>query len=109
MSSSIIFESDYPAPYLPQCSVFNYLFPEQGGPLPTFDSTLPAYIDGLDGRVLTRGDVEDRALRLASGLRNLGLRRGDVAALWGVNSLEWATAVFGSLAAGLAISPANVA
>ncbi|EKD01167.1 AMP binding protein [Trichosporon asahii var. asahii CBS 8904] len=106
-----IYKSDYPAPPLPTCSVFHYLFPAVDGqsPLERFDPALPAYIDGLDGRVLTRGELRDGATRLAGGLRQLGLDREDVALLWGVNSLEWAKAVYGCMAGGLTVSPANVA
>jgi len=106
---SIIFESDYPTPYLPRTNVFDRLFPEEGGPLATFSPKLPAYIDGLDGRVISRGELKDRALRVVTGLRKLGIQRGDTACLWGINSLEWATAIYGLFAAGAVVSPANVA
>ncbi|BEJ11435.1 hypothetical protein CspHIS471_0108570 [Cutaneotrichosporon sp. HIS471] len=108
-SPAIIFESPYPQPFLPNTSVFHYLFPDVvgGSPLAPLDPSLPAYIDGLDGRVLTRADVVDGALRFATGVRSLGVGRGDVALLWGLNSLEWARAIYGSFAAGLTVSPAN--
>lgn len=110
--SQVIYESDYPVPsVLPKSSLVSYLFPEKRGdsPLESFDPSLPAYIDGLDGRVLTRGELEDGALRLASGLKDLGLKRGDVACIWGLNSLEWIRAAFGCMAAGICVSPANYA
>ncbi|BEI80357.1 hypothetical protein CcaverHIS002_0108860 [Cutaneotrichosporon cavernicola] len=108
-SPAIIFESPYPQPFLPNTSVFHYLFPDVvgGSPLAPLDPSLPAYIDGLDGRVLTRADVVDGALRFATGVRSLGVGRGDIALLWGLNSLEWARAMYGSFAAGLTVSPAN--
>jgi acyl-CoA synthetase (AMP-forming)/AMP-acid ligase II len=108
-SKNIIFESDYPKPYLPRSSVFHHLFPDETSQLPTYDPKLPAYIDGLDGRVLSRGELKERALRVVSGLRAVGFQRGDAACLWGANSLEWATAIYGSFAAGAVVSPANVA
>ncbi|GMK59179.1 hypothetical protein CspeluHIS016_0701940 [Cutaneotrichosporon spelunceum] len=110
-----IYESDLPAPFLPQISIFDYILPGQPGvsPLPAFDPELPAFIDGRGGdeggRVLTRAGLRDAALRLAGGLRTLGVRRGDVAGLWGFNSLEWVTAAYGCLAAGVVVSPANYA
>lgn len=106
---TIIFDSDYPKPYLPRTSVFDHLFPEEGGALPTYDPRLPAYVDGLDGRVISRGELKDRALRVVTGLRNLGFQRGDTACLWGINSLEWTSAIYGLFAAGAVVSPANVA
>lgn len=81
-----------PRPFFPQQALFEYLLPDAPGvsPLPTFDDTLPAFIDGPTGRVLTRGGLRDAALRIASGLHRAGMQRGDVVALWGPNSLEWA-------------------
>lgn len=108
----IIFESDHRMPdVLPECSLFDYLFHGDVGvsPLPKFDPSLPAYIDGLDGRTLTRGQVEDSSLRLVTGLRALGVGRNDVACLWGVNSLEWVRTAYGCMAAGVTVSPANYA
>lgn len=106
-----IYDSDYPVPTLPEVGLFTYLFPDKASdsPLQQFDPSIPAFIDGFDGRTLTRGQLKTNALRLASGLRSLGLKRGDVACLWGQNSLEWAQAAFGLMAAGITISPANYA
>lgn len=106
-----IYKPDFPEPTLVESSLFEYLFPQKAGdsPLPTFEKKLPAYIDGLTGRTLSRGDVEDNALQLATGIRGLGLKKNDVACLWGTNSLEWTQAAFGCMAAGLCISPANYA
>lgn len=98
----MVYTSDYPVPSLPKCGVFEYHFQHQ-----QFDRKLPAFIDAQDGRTLTRGDIEEGALRLATGLRGLGLRRHDVACIWGVNSLEWVKAAWGCLAAGITVSPAN--
>lgn len=110
-----VYESDHPdiaSLKLPRCSVFDYLFlPKVKGkqtsyyPQPNPDGV--AYIDGLTGEKVRRGEVEDQARRLASGLRRLGLEGGDVVCLFGMNSLEWINALFGSQAAGLVVSPAS--
>ncbi len=105
----IIYDSDHPKPdALPECSLWDYLFGGES-PLQKFDAALPAYIDGLDGRVLTRGALEDSSLRLVSGLRALGVQRNNVACLWGLNSLEWVRTAYGCMAAGVTVSPANYA
>jgi long-subunit acyl-CoA synthetase (AMP-forming) len=100
-----------PEPQLVEMSLFEYLFPKRGNqsPLPVYDRKLPAYIDGLDGRTITRGGIEDEALRMVSGLKALGVNAGDTACVWGLNSLEWVRAAFGCMAAGVTISPANAA
>lgn len=106
-----IYESEFPTPFLPQISIFDYLLPPAPGvsPLPDFDPSLPAFIDGRDDRTFTRGQLRELACRLAGGLRNLGLKRGDTAGVWGYNSLEWVNAAYGCLAAGVVVSPANYA
>jgi len=106
-----IYEADYPVPFLPQQALFEYMFPENDtiSPIPVWDPALPAFIDGVDGRVLHRGELIENAKRLISGLRAIGLERGDTACLWGLNSLEYAQAVYGCTAAGLVVSPANAA
>jgi acyl-CoA synthetase (AMP-forming)/AMP-acid ligase II len=107
----IIYKAASPAPYLPQLGLFDYLFPRAPGisPAPQFDPSLPAFIDGLDGSVLTRGELEDGALRLATGIRSLGVRRGDTVCLWGLNTPPWARTAFGLMATGVTITPANAA
>lgn len=108
----IIYESDHPSPdVLPECSLFDYLFHGEANvsPLKKYDPRLPAYIDGLDGRVITRGGLEFSSLRLVTGLRNLGIGRNDVACVWGLNSLEWVRTTYGCMAAGVTVSPANYA
>lgn len=111
MPIQTIYTSDLPAPPLPRTSFFNYVSPSSAAdsPLQRFDPSLPAYVDGITGRTLTRGQVHDGALRLAGGLKKLGVKRGDTACLWGPNSVEWAQAAFGVLAAGVVLSPANSA
>ncbi|CAK9783862.1 putative AMP binding protein [Cutaneotrichosporon oleaginosum] len=97
------FTSDYPDVTLPEVGIFEYHFPAN----PQFDPDLPAFIDGIDGRTITRRELEDGALRLATGLRSLGLKRHDVACMFGLNSLEWVRAAYGCMAAGMTVSPAN--
>jgi len=106
-----IYESDYPTPFLPQISLFDYLLPSAPGisPLPDWDPKLPAFIDGRDGRTLSRGLLRDNALGLGAGLHQLGVRRGSTICIWGYNSLEWVTAAYGSIAGGVTVSPCNYA
>ncbi|WVQ85014.1 hypothetical protein IAT38_007178 [Cryptococcus sp. DSM 104549] len=106
-----IYTSTIPPPPLPRASVFDYLFPPSGTPtaFPTPKRDIPAFIDGLTGRTLTRGDIEAEALALAGGLAKLGVKKGEVACLFGMNSLEWVNACLGCQARGVVVSPANYA
>lgn len=107
----MIYTSHHPVPPLPESSVFHYLFPERPGdsPIHVHPPSTTAFIDGPTGRTLTRGELEDGALRIATGLRALGIGRGSTALLIGPNSLEWVLAAFGLQAAGVCVSPANTA
>lgn len=55
---------------------------------------------GADGARCTYEELLDRSLRLAHGLRELGLRRGDRVAIALPNSISAAVSVFGTLLAG---------
>lgn len=101
----VIYTSDHPVPPLPESSLFTYLLPDND----QFDASLPAFIDGFTGRTLSRGDLKDSALRIATGIRGLGLKQHDVGMLWATNSIEWAQAAYGMMAAGVCVSPANYA
>ncbi|QRV92769.1 AMP binding enzyme [Ceratobasidium sp. AG-Ba] len=106
MSSVRVYRSFYPDYVIPRQSVFSKLFPKQ----PLFDESLPAFIDAVDGRTLSRRDVKDYSLRFAHGLRNvLQTKRGDTVMIFSPNSLFWPIAMLGCIAAGLKCSPANAA
>lgn len=104
------YESDHEVPFLPQQSIFDYQLPGGVGisPLRDWDPSLPAFIDGASGRVINRAQLRENALRLKTGLNAAGIKRGDVACLWSPNSLELVQAIYGCLAAGVVVSPANV-
>lgn len=106
-----IIKSPFPTPFLPTLSLWDYTFPSEPGvsPLPGYPASTPAFIDGLTGRSLTRGDVEDAALRLKGGLNARGVQRGDTAVIFGSNSIEWALAAWGCVAAGVIVSPCSSA
>ncbi|WVQ85015.1 hypothetical protein IAT38_007179 [Cryptococcus sp. DSM 104549] len=110
---SPIYTSTIPAPPLPRTSVFSYLFPPSRqysyfpAPPPNPHGQRKAFICGLTGRALTRDEFEEQCLLLAGGLKKLGMKKGDVACLFGVNSIEWVLACFGCQAAGVVASPAN--
>lgn len=108
-----IYTSGHDTPALPEQSIFHYMFPEQPNesvvPPARRDASHVSFIDGHTGRQLKRGELEDNALRLATGLRALGLKRGNTALLFSPNSLEWVVAAFGLQATGITVSPSNIA
>ena len=85
--------------------------------------TLHTLIDGLAehdqrpavvafGREETRSwnfaELSDRARRLAAGLTQAGIRKGDVVALWAGNRPEWLAACLGVIRSGATFSPWDV-
>src|SRR5207237_2828606 len=52
------------------------------------------------GRHLTRNELRDEAGRVAGGLRRLGIKPGERAAIYAANSLDWITGYLGVLRAG---------
>ncbi|HET6817998.1 MAG TPA: AMP-binding protein [Mycobacteriales bacterium] len=61
----------------------------------------------LDGPRLTYQELWDRAARVAGGLREAGLGRGDRVAVRHGNKLEWVLAFFGTQLAGGVVVPVN--
>jgi acyl-CoA synthetase (AMP-forming)/AMP-acid ligase II len=106
-----IISSPHTPPPLPRSSVFDYLFPPANAKeyYPKPDPASTAFIDGLTGEEVTRGQVEEQAIKLASGLKGLGIKRGDVGMTFGFNSLQYINAIMGIQAAGAIVSPANAA
>ena len=78
------------------------------------DPSLPAFIDAVTGRVLSRADLCKLSLEFAHGIRTRlpqrnRLFRGDTAMIFSPNSLEWPIALLGSLAGGVRSTLANSA
>ena len=63
-------------------------------------ATDPALVDGTSGRVVTYAQLDEQVRRCALGLRARGLRAGEVVAIVGPNSPEWAVAYHGVSLAG---------
>lgn len=104
-----VIDSTYKPPRLPRSSIFDYLFDGKGENYPTPNPNNTAFIDGFTGQRYTRGDAGLQARQLAGGLLSLGVKRGDVMCVFGMNSYEWVNALLGGQAAGLVVSPASYA
>lgn len=108
-----IITSLHPSPALPRSSVFHYLFPPNSKGKQTYypapNPKSAAFIDGLTGQEVTREEVGIQAQWLATGLKGLGLKKGDVGMTFGFNSLLYVNAVMGLQFMGAIVSPANAA
>ncbi|MFB0618639.1 4-coumarate--CoA ligase family protein [Streptomyces sp. AGS-58] len=68
---------------------------------------LPALVDGIDGTTLTYGQVDRLHRRLAAGLAEAGVRKGDVLALHSPNTIAFPTAFYAATRAGATVTTAH--
>jgi acyl-CoA synthetase (AMP-forming)/AMP-acid ligase II len=68
-----------------------------------------ALVDAATGRTLTFGQLANEVRRLAAGLAERGVRKGDVVALWSPNSPEFAVAFYAIVRLGAIVTPSNPA
>ena len=61
----------------------------------------------IGGERINYGELWDRAARVAGGLRDLGIARGDRVAIRLGNGLDWCVAFWGTLMAGAVVVPVN--
>lgn len=108
-----IYTSPYPEQPVPNESIFTFLFETVYSNTP---ASRIAYTDALTGQKITREETKKLSLSFGYGLtkqfQKLGgvpLKRGDTVLLFTPNSLAFPLAFFGSIAAGLKVSPANAA
>src|ERR1700754_2087878 len=68
-----------------------------------------AITDASSGRTVTYGQLADGVRRVAAGLAERGIGRGDVIGLTAPNGPDYAVALYGALHAGAAVASANPA
>ncbi|MFI2760145.1 4-coumarate--CoA ligase family protein [Streptomyces echinatus] len=64
----------------------------------------PALVDGTDGTTLTYEQVDRFHRRIAAGLADIGVRKGDVLALHSPNTIAFPTAFYAATRAGAAVT-----
>ena len=67
----------------------------------------PAFIDADTGRNVTYGELGHLVDRAAAGLHERGVRKGDVVAMFALNSIEYAVAFYAILSLGAVAGLAN--
>ena len=98
----VIYRSPEPDIEIPDLDVPEYVL---GGAAARGDH--PAVIDGATGAVTTYAEFAARVDAVAAALQARGIGKGDVVALVGPNSAEWAIAYHGILRAGGVVTPMN--
>lgn len=87
---------------VPEISLTEYVFRNAASRLDK-----PALIDGASGRTLTYGQLVGASRKVAAGLIQRGLRKGDVLALYSPNLPEYAVAFHGVVSAGGTVTTVN--
>jgi acyl-CoA synthetase (AMP-forming)/AMP-acid ligase II len=107
-----IYPSNIPSVPIYECSLYNYVFPEND----PYPPSTAAFIDADTGRKVTRQELRTLTLELAYGLRNvLGpkggqkLTRGDTVMIFSPNSIAYPLMLYGIVAAGVRATLANSA
>lgn len=88
---------------IPEANVFSHVF----GKFDKFPGRSPALVDGLSGVEVSYNEMLDVTSRTSSGLRRLGLNKGDVVTLCSPNSLDYPVVFFATMAAGGVVSTCN--
>ena len=68
-----------------------------------------ALVDGVTGRTVTYGELREQVRRVAAGLADRGLRKGDVVGLYAANCPEFAVVFHAVARLGAVVTPANPA
>jgi acyl-CoA synthetase (AMP-forming)/AMP-acid ligase II len=69
----------------------------------------PAVVEARTGRSVTFGQLLDGSRRVAAGLTELGVGRGDVVSIVAANHADYPVVLYGALGAGAAVASANPA
>ena len=99
---SHIYTSGQPDPVVPDRTLPDFLLAAA-----RMRADRPALIDGPTGRTLSYRQLADGVQRVAAGLAECGLGRGDVLALMAPNSPEWLLGCYGTMAAGGVVTGVN--
>ncbi|CAG8456964.1 14348_t:CDS:10 [Cetraspora pellucida] len=101
----VILKSKYPDIEIP-CDVGIYQFVMSNPNQISDDKAV--FIDAITHKKIAFGNLKSETRRFAAGLQDhLGFKRGDVLCVYSPNQIDYATVVFGCLAAGGKVSPAN--
>jgi acyl-CoA synthetase (AMP-forming)/AMP-acid ligase II len=98
----MIYRSQYPDVEIPNAS-----FPTVALRNATRLASKPAFIDAETGRVVTYGELGYTVERVAAGLNERGVRKGDVVSMFAPNSIEYAIAFYSVTSLGAIAAPAN--
>lgn len=100
-----IFTSPKQSTEIPDMDIYSFVFrPNEFNTTRSQDR--PLLIDGLTGKSLSFGESKELSARIANGWKeNVGLKKGDVVAVFAPNQYDHAILYFSLLAAQCTVSP----
>src|SRR5437764_5485214 len=99
---AMIFRSPFPEVSVPDVPLTEFVFGRAGRL-----ADKPALVDGVSGRVLTYARLVEEIRSTAAGFARRGFRKGDVLALLGPNSPEYAVAFHAAASLGGVVTAIN--
>jgi acyl-CoA synthetase (AMP-forming)/AMP-acid ligase II len=102
--AKMIFRSPHPDVSIPRKSLTDFVLGAGSG-----RAEDAALVEGNTGRVVTYGELREQVRRVAAGLAELGIGKGDVVALCSPNSPEFAIVFYAAARLGATLTPMNPA
>ena len=96
------YQSPFPAVQIPDLPLAEFVLERAPG-----RGTRPALIDAVSGRTITYADLPRVVTRVAASLARLGLRQGDVCAIFSQNTPDYAVAVLALARLGAIVTTAS--
>ncbi|RKE23198.1 4-coumarate--CoA ligase family protein [Streptomyces sp. TLI_171] len=100
----MVFHSDYPTVAALDLPIHEAVL---GGCSHGEDADRPALIDGITGRSVSYRELDAGTRRVAAGLAEAGVAKGDVVALFSPNTLAYPLAFYGATRAGATVTPVS--
>jgi len=97
-----VYTSPYPSIQIPHTPLSEFVLTRAAS-----RGRRPALVCGLTGRTITYAELPERVERTAAGLAALGVRKGDVCAIFAPNSPEYVVAVLAIARLGAVATTAN--
>ncbi|GES88385.1 acetyl-CoA synthetase-like protein [Rhizophagus clarus] len=98
------FRSNFPDIDVKKIGIYQFITSNPYG----IDDDKVIFIDGLTDKKLTFGQLKANSKKLAFGLKNeIKFKRGDVLVIYSPNHIDYPVVIYGTIAAGGIVSPAN--
>ncbi|CAJ0751326.1 23137_t:CDS:2 [Entrophospora sp. SA101] len=99
----VIFKSKLPDLKIPYVDVYHHVTSNPN----SIPDTKPIFIDGLTNEKITFGEFKSYTRKVASGLKSIGFKPGEVLAIVSLNHIHYPIALFGVIASGGIVTLAN--